>query len=369
MRKLSIIQLVSAREEWGGIEQHAKDLARGLKERGHSVCVVARPVEFVTKKYSEVCQVYTFPIRGSIDLQSVWGIAKVIQERDVDIVHTHTSRDAWTALFATMVAGRGKAVTTRHAPFPAKRDPVHTWFYNKLASIICVSKFVRDSFLGDKPASYANHTPVIYPGIDDSKFHHASGSRIRSELGITEQDFVTGFVGRITPEKGVHVLMRAAAILKERGKESKLVVVGMADPQYPQYVDELKEIARKGNIEATVHFYGFTSNVAEVLNSFNTLVLPAVSEESSPLVLREAMLCGKPAIATNSGGSLEIVDDGVNGYLVPPEDATAMADAVEKLLEDRNMAEQMGMAAAAKARATFTLGRMIDEIEKLYYKL
>jgi len=366
MGRLSVIQLISAEHTWGGIEQHAIDVAAGLKDRGYNVMIVGRNVEFFVKIYQEVCPVYTFPIRNSIDPQSILGLARLIRREKVDIIHTHTSRDAWMALLSTFVAGRGKVVTTRHVPLAAKQDAVHRWYYRQLSAVICVSEYVRNIFLGPNPAIDPAKVRTVYPGIDVGKFNGVSRIDIREKLARQDRGFIIGFVGRITREKGLADLIRAVAELKAGGKKVQLTLVGDVNPNTPDYLEDLRELCRELAVDDIVLFQGFTQQIVDYICAFDTLVLPSVTSETFGLVLGEAMACGKPVISTDTGAQREFVQDGVNGYLVPPASPGRLAEALGRLIDNPEKASAMGLSGQEMIRGNFSQKQMLDRIEECY---
>lgn len=367
MKRLSVIQVSSARDEWGGIEQHTKYLAQGLIERGHRVVFATRDYELAVKSFQEVGEVHTFPIRSSIDFQSIKGIARLIQKENTDIIHAHTSRDAWVALFATLAAGRGRVVTTRHIPLPAKQDVFHKLYYRQLAAIVCVSEYVRNIFLGERPAVDPGRVSVVYPGIDLTRFTSGKKGAIRGSLGLKADDVVVGYVGRITREKGLDDLIQAVAILNKKGINNlHAVLVGAVNPLTPDYADELRSAADKDGLSGRVHFCGFSKDIAAFMYDFDMLVLPSVIPETFGMVLCEGMACGKPVIATTTGAQVEIIRDGVTGLLVPPCSPERLAEALERLVGDREKADSMGQAGKADVTEKFSLVRTIQAIEKCY---
>jgi glycosyltransferase involved in cell wall biosynthesis len=368
INKLTIIELISARDAWGGIEQYALDLVRALRERGHTMYVAARPVERFTKRFAEYCPVYTFAIKNSVDFGSIRGLAKLITAKEVDIIHTHTSRDAWLALFATLCAGRGKVVTTRHMPFPAKKGRFHKWFYNKLTAIICVSEYVKQQFLSSQPDIPDVKVPVVYPGIDSAKFTGADGHKIRQELGLTADCRLIGYIGRITWEKGLDSLLKAAHLLKQAiGSRFKVVLVGGVNPNTPDYQNELQAKAASLDITDELCFYGFSTEIGQLLDAFDVLVLPSVTTETFGLVLCEAMLLGKPVIATTVGGPEEIVRHRQTGLLIPPNAPEQMAAGLQELATDLSLASKWGQAGKKLVQELFGVELMIDRIEQIFY--
>jgi glycosyltransferase involved in cell wall biosynthesis len=208
----------------------------------------------------------------------------------------------------------------------------------------------------------------IYPGINIEKFLAAPEIDVRKQMGINPGEFVVGCVGRISCEKGVHDVIRAAAILKARDRRCSVVIVGTLNPNAPGYMGELQQLIAAENVADRIHFYGFTSAIAGVMKNIDALVLASNIPEASPLVLREAMLCGKPVVSTDTGGQVEIVQDQVNGFLVPPDSPARIADALEKLITQPGDARQIGTQGQQIAMAQFTQQHMLDEIEQCYFE-
>lgn len=368
MRKLSIIEMISISYEWGGIEQHVKDVASGLVNNGHKVTVVCRDVEMYKKAYGEVCPVHILPIRSAIDPITVYGLAKLIKETQADIIHTHTSRDSWLALFATWLAGRGKVVTTRHVPLLAKQDFIHTWYFNQLSGIICVSEFVKNKFLGNHPKIHTQNVKIIYPGIKINDNAQITKRIIRDKLGIDDETFLIGFVGRVTMEKGLDDLVEAVALLKQKTTSFRLVIVGGVNPKTPEYADELRAKATSLGINDYLDFYGFCEDIPSVMHDIDCLVLPSIIPETFGLVICEALLAQKPVVTTNTGAQVEIVQDGISGLVVSPFAPDAIVDKLFTLSNNRDIGECFGRLGRQIVLERFGAKTMIEELEDFFMK-
>lgn len=369
MKKLSIIEMISISYEWGGIEQHVKDVASGLVNNCHEVTVVCRDVEMYKKAYGEVCPVKILPIKSSIDPVTIWGLAKLIREKKADIIHTHTSRDSWLALFATWLAGKGKVVTTRHVPLIAKQDFIHTWYFNQLAGKICVSEFVKQKFLGTNPKINTHDVKVIYPGIKINESNSITKRIVRDKLGLSDNTFLIGFVGRVTMEKGLDDLVEAVAFLKQKEADFRLVIVGGVNPKTPEYIDELKAKSAKLGIVDYVNFYGFCNDIPSVMHDLDCLVLPSIIPETFGLVLCEALLAEKPVVTTDTGAQIEIVRDGINGFAVPAFKPEIMAEKLERLIKNRQLGQKFGGQGRKEILERFSQARMLEELQYFFYDL
>lgn len=362
---MSIVELISPGESWGGIEQHILDLTKGLSKRGHKITFATRDMEHATSRYREAGEINLFPVRNALDFETIFGVAALIRKVKADIIHTHTSRDAWMAVFASMIAGRGKVVTTRHVPLPAKRDRLHKFFYDRLAAVFCVSNYVRDIFLGAPPFVDPEKVKITYPVISLDKFGlpDNGAKALRLKWGMADNDFVIGFVGRITVEKGLDDLIGATALLKDKGVLFKLALVGQVNPDTPEYLEHLKDLTRLNGLEEYVVFEGFTTQVNAVMQAVDCLVIPSVIPETFGLALCEAAACGKPVIASNTGAQGEIVQDGVSGFIVPPGQPENLATALYKLVSDPRAAQVMGECGRRHVAEQFASEQIIVEVE------
>jgi glycosyltransferase involved in cell wall biosynthesis len=167
--------------------------------------------------------------------------------------------------------------------------------------------------------------------------------------------------GRITPWKGQHVFLKALVELPDvRG-----LVAGEAlfTDEDRRYGHELRELAAELKIADRIHFTGFCSDIVPLLLSADIVVHCSTSPEPFGRVIVEAMLTGRPVIATRAGGAMEIVTDNKTGLLVEPGDSHALAVAIQRLLEDRDLAAELGKAAKQDAEERFGLDRILRQWE------
>jgi glycosyltransferase involved in cell wall biosynthesis len=185
-----------------------------------------------------------------------------------------------------------------------------------------------------------------------------SGATIKRSLGW-EGNPTVGIVGRLQPWKGQEIFLRAAARIVEARADIRFMVVGGAILGWEgSYPDDLRRLAADLGIADRVHFAGHQADVHPWYDALD-VVVHASFEEPFGLVLVEAMALGKPLVATNLGGPLEIVEDGTSGLLVPPGDPERLAEAVERILADRGLASTLSRGALKRANA-FTEQRMAE---------
>jgi glycosyltransferase involved in cell wall biosynthesis len=174
-----------------------------------------------------------------------------------------------------------------------------------------------------------------------------------------EQDSLVA-VARLSPEKGISMLLRAVALLRDSIPELQLEIAG-SGPCHAELLHEASELG----IEGQVTFLGQVTHPGEVLGRGRIFVLPSLSEGIS-LTLLESMAMGIPVIATNVGGNSEVIKDGYTGLLVPDSDPQTLADAIRKLWYDSDLRFQLALAAKQNVAEMFHVQRMIHQYEQLY---
>jgi glycosyltransferase involved in cell wall biosynthesis len=205
----------------------------------------------------------------------------------------------------------------------------------------------------------------IYPGIrpPDVMSVKGSGTAIKRALGWQTNPTV-GVVGRLQRGKGQEIFLQAAAMLAEIRQDLRFIVVGGAILGWEgSYPEDLERLAVDLGIADRIYFAGHQSEVNHWYDALD-IVVHASFGESFGLVLVEAMALGKPLVATDAGGPLEIVEDGTSGLLVPPGDPEALAEAVGRILTDPALASTLSRGAAERSRA-FTEERMAEEFAAL----
>ncbi len=205
---------------------------------------------------------------------------------------------------------------------------------------------------------------VIRNGIMLSRFAaKQNGHLLRSQLGLPASAQLVAVSSRLNRMKGIEYFLDAAAILAPKFPDVAFLVVGDGDIR-----QELEEHARRVGVGRRVIFTGFRSDVPELLSEVAVSVLPSLSEGLSNSLL-ESMAAGVPVVATRVGGNPEVIEDGVTGWLVPARDPASMAEAIGRLLEDREQACRFGQNGRRRVAELFSIERAVQETERLYSRL
>jgi glycosyltransferase involved in cell wall biosynthesis len=280
-------------------------------------------------------------------------LRRLVRERDIALVHTHMPAPAVAARLA--LPGRAPAfVHTEHNLWDRYR-PATRWAnrltYGRNAAVIAVSAAVARSVGGTRPAP-----EVVVHGVEPPAGPPTGPAEARSRLGLDGSGPVVGTVGNFTAKKDHATLVQALSALPA---DVRLVLVGLG----PLEADLRALVAREGLAEQ-VTFAGSRDDVAALLPAFDVFALSS-RYEGLPIALLEAMAAGRPCVATSVGGVPEVITDGEDGVLVPPDDPAALAAALTALLDDPARRTELGRRAAARAE-DFRLDAAVARIEAVY---
>jgi glycosyltransferase involved in cell wall biosynthesis len=244
--------------------------------------------------------------------------------------------------------------------FPLRKNPF-TWLkYRKATSrIIAVSQFVRDILLGSGIDS--QRIAVVYDGLDwEQAKPCATRVEARRRFGVAQEAYLIGCVGQFTPEKGHDVLLRGFAKVASDFPQAQLILVGEGELKQ----DCVKRALQTGLIGRTV-FAGFVPDIENLWPALDLLVFPSL-EEGLGSTLLMAMGNTVPVCASRTGGIPEIVSHNETGYLFPPGDAAALAEALRSILQDPEKAQAWATTAVRSVRGKFSSGRMVQETYQIY---
>ncbi|HWM00840.1 MAG TPA: glycosyltransferase [Actinophytocola sp.] len=202
---------------------------------------------------------------------------------------------------------------------------------------------------------------VVYNGVDPTRFPPRVPVRdaaLQAELGIDATAPVIGIVAVLRQEKDHATLLHAVKLVRDEILDAQLLVVGDG-PERPG----LQALAGRLGIAEAVRFAGSRPDVGRLLGLIDVVALSSYTIECFPIALLEAMATGVPTVGTAVGGVPEMIDEGITGYVVPPRDARALADALIKMLQDPQRTAAMGLAARARVQSHFTLDRSVHAAE------
>jgi glycosyltransferase involved in cell wall biosynthesis len=229
------------------------------------------------------------------------------------------------------------------------------------AFIIANSQATLDTLLGEAPERKRKvRSRVIHDGCE-----------VPVSLSWPEpnQPLKIGLIGRISPWKGQHVFIQAAAMLRNEFPDVRFQIIGAPLFSEFEYESELHCLTRELQLERQVEFTGFLRDVQSAIQQLQIVVHASTVGEPFGQVVIEGMAAGRPVIATNGGGIPEIVVDQVTGLLVPMNDARALAEAMASLLRNPKKARAMGARGRRRVNDLFTIERSAKAVEQVYLEL
>jgi glycosyltransferase involved in cell wall biosynthesis len=334
----------------GGAELMTEALSLGLRERGHEVTLFCRPGSPLEARLRGrlPCE----PILRGFDLhpRTQWRCAQALRRHRPQVLMTTTLKDP--RLIGPAARLLGIPVVVREAmDHPYKNRLRYRLFYGWVPiHFITNSEATRCTVLGSAPWIDAAQVSTIYNGIDAGRFADAEPL----DLGLPEDAVAVGYVGRLEARKGVRELAAAWPRVAEAVPQAHLVLAGKG-PLEAEIRERLAGVPR-------VRWLGFREDVPQLMRALDVLLVPS-HWEGFGLVAVEVMAAGVPVVATRASSLPELLDDGVQGRLVPVQDPGALAAAAIELARDPGLRARMGRAGQARVRSSFTFDRMLDEYE------
>jgi glycosyltransferase involved in cell wall biosynthesis len=361
-------------EDWFALS-HFKPLIGVLKEIAHAVVVVTRSSGRLAEIEALGVRVIDFDFRRSSSnpmhqAASAWALARILEGEDPDVVHLVAMKP--------MVLG-GLALKL----VPATNVVVHmtglgllVFGSGRLLRLYRAGALRLMASMLRKPSSY-----LLVENPDDLALLRADGVEpgprfaILGGAGVDADGFpalppprndvpVAAFVGRMIRPKGIDVLMQACDRLKRRGVPMRVDLYGDTDPENPEAVtgEDLKAWCTKRD----VRWLGHVQDIRDVWRHADIFVLPARNREGMPRALLEAAASARPLVVTDVPGCRHFVRDGVEGFVVPPENADALANALERLARDPDLRRRMGEAARLRLLHGFTEAHVKQALRAAY---
>lgn len=300
-----------------------------------------------------------FPILPALKL------AKFIDEYKIDIIHFHWTKDINTVVLGKLLSKRKpKVIQTRNMTMTRfKDDFYHKWLYKNINAMHAVTYQVKEQIEKFIPKEICPKIHMVYMGTQTNINDKKEIERLQEKYDLDKKTFVVGIVGRIEEEKGQFLVIEAISKLKEL--DIKAMIVGHTMDE--EYLNSLKEKIKKLDIEDKIIFTGFTKKVNEHMQLFDVNIL-ATPRETFGLVVIEAMANEVCMIATNNGGPLEIIEDGVDGLLFN-RTSEDLAEKINFLYENEEQKKTLAKKGLEKAKRLFDQKTQLNELYKVLERL
>jgi len=308
------------------------------------------------------------PMKGTRNRAYLFHLVRIIRQNRIDLVQSHFLGSNTYCSLAGLICGV-PVVSTFHGMVDCPPEDRLLRYKAALINtgsrrIVFVSGRLKED-LGQRCHFKKSKSIVIHNGIDLPVSPPPNQGRFRQELQLDRDDILIGSVGNLHPAKGYDILMAAAAQVVRQDRRYRFLIMGQTDGRLH---GQLCHLRSELGLDHHVHFLGFHNDVSGFLREIDLFLLTSRSEGFS-LALIEAMANGVPAIATRCGGPEEIIEPGLNGWLVPVNDADAIAAAIFTLGRDKAEREQLVAGARATVRSRFSRQAMLKSYEALYREI
>ncbi len=372
MRRVRVLTVIhDVGRGFGGAEVLAQALATRLDpERFTSyVCITHAPPPALRDQVDQTIaelrehgvRVLALERRSARDVAPWLRLHGLLRRERIDVLHAHMFR---ASLPATVLG--------RLARVPVVIAHEHTWSFEgrPLRRLLdrhvigrLSDRFVAVSDLDRERMIRLERIPaekvlVIENGLPE--LPSATGLDVRGELGVPQGVPLVGALGRLEPQKAFEVLVDAAALLRRELPDLHVVVCGEGSERR-----SLERRVRAHGLDRTFLLPGNRRDVRDLLGTLDVATLPS-RYEGRPVALMEYMAAARPVVATAVGGVPDVLHDGVDGVLVPPDDPAALASAIRRLLRDPDLAGRLGSQAQRRQRAAFGMDAMVRRVEDLY---
>ena len=347
---------VDSERVWRGGQDQLFTLISGLAQRGHTIHLICPPGSLLENRVRSLgIPTHAIVMGSEMSPLMFWRLLAVMRRVRPEIVGFNTPRPILLGNLAARLVGVPVRIIFRRVNFPLGKSLFTRLKYSwGIDCVVSISESIQH--VVEKSGVSPSKIRLVYEGLDLAGFPPRDFHRVRG----AGEPFVVGTISHLSSEKGQRYLVEAASLIPDVCRRMRFVIVGDG-----QCREELENQVAKLGLESCFHFAGFQSDTLKYLKSFDLLVLPSLSEGLSSAIL-SGMACSLPVIATQVGGIPELVRSGENGLLVPPANALALAQAIERLAANSDEAFQMGRRGRSRMEQNFTLERKIRETEELF---
>ncbi|HIP12487.1 MAG TPA: glycosyltransferase family 1 protein [Arcobacter sp.] len=353
MKKINILEMEIS-TGWGGQEKRTIRLINNLDKKRFNIFYVAQPNSNIVKNKKEImATLIPLKMRQSYDIKAIYNLCKIVKERKIDIISTHSGKDAWLGAIVGIIMNK-KVVRVRHL-----QTPINSILsYNMSTKVVTVSKQV-EKYLKQKGVK-KEKLQTIYTGIDTNKFYPQTTDILRNELKLEKETIIIGIVAVLRGAKRHKDLIEAISKIDAK---VKLIIVGDG----PQ-LENIQKIIKEKNLQDKVIMLGHREDIDQILPSFDIFVLPSNMEALGTSIL-EASACAIPCVGSRVGGIPECIIDNKTGFLFENQNVNELKNVLEKLIFDKNLREEFGKNARILIEKTFSVKAMVIQTQNLYEEL
>jgi len=380
-KQIKVLYLIT-KSNFGGAQRYVFDLATGLPGNFEAIVALggtgARGAKTGTlQERLQAAHVRTIPVKHFMrdmsllsDVRAFFEIWRIIRAERPSILHVTSSKAGGLGALAGRLAGVRTIIFTSHGltfdeDWRPRWQRLLIWFFTAATILLSTHtiQLSRDTYARASSIPGARKKVHLIPnGITTPYFLSRDEARARLADGHVTGELWVGTIAEYHPNKNLSVLIEAIKLLHDSGHRAELWLLGTIGDG-GEY-ERLRTLARRLDIESSVHMPGYVQNAAQLLTAFDIFALPS-RKEGLPYVLIEAGFAGLPVIASDIPGNTDIIEHEVTGLLIKAT-GDACAHALETLIDDPKKAQDFGTALAARVRQSFSLDHMLHETVHLY---
>lgn len=343
--RISVLHLDTERG-WRGGQQQAVYLFEYLLKQNYKTHFICRKnsklADYFRKK---AYPFHSLPLRNELDFVSAWKIAKFCRKNDYKILHLHSAHALALGILAKFFYRSLKLIGVRRVDFKIKKNIFSRFKYKSkfVDVLVAISENIKQVLIADGVVS--KKIKVIRSGIDVHKFAELKlKSSFRKELNLPENSLIIGTVAAIVGHKDYSNLLKAAEIVINSRENVVFIAAGSGDKE-----KEVFALAKQLKLKKRFKFLGYRNDVGQLLKLMDIFVLASKLEGLGTSVL-DAMSVGLPIVGTNAGGIPEMIENKVNGLVVPKQDPQALATALTKFIDDRDLRKKISQNCKKKVK-------------------
>lgn len=362
--------------EFGGGERGFAQLLNGLPEDRFEPYLASAPNDaFLKNIKSKNLVFYPVDFSNRFNPLPLMRLYRIVKSQRIDIVHSQGARADFFARIAAKLAKVPIIISTVQMLVEGynvgylKRFLYQTFdrFSERFVDYFLVVSSVLKENMIEVHGIPPDKIIKIYNGIETDYYKPVGNEemryKIRREFAVNDSDILIASLGRLVWQKGFEYFLHAIPEILREIPDARFILVGDG-PLRP----ELERLAVELGEGDKIIFAGYRSDVRDVLAALDIVVIPSVLE-GFPMITLEAMAMAKPIVAAKIDGITEQITDGINGILIPPKDSSAIAQAIIRLINDRESGKKLGLAARKRVEQEFSVEKMVSETEKVYSSL
>ncbi|MFN2491448.1 MAG: glycosyltransferase family 4 protein [Pyrinomonadaceae bacterium] len=355
----------------GGAEMLELDVCRNAKSNGLDLIFIATGGGDLEEDFLHSgVEFMRLQRKLPIDLGLAGRLRKAIQDRDVNIVHSHQAVDALHVYLATRGTGVKTVLSHHGGSLDAKNQIALKFLVPLMDANIAVSQDLLEHLAAENKLDTSKNFFVLYNGVDNKRLRPAGGRALRGELGLAEGK-ILGMIANFYPgaRKGQLTVCKSLPLFFSRTTAAHFAFIGGSSPAAPQVYDECVDFCRHAGISDRVHFLGKRADIPEVLHSLDLFVFSSLQEGGLPIAVIEAFMVGLPCLISDIGPLREVSGDGKYARLFEAGNAEDLARQLRELIDDSKSRARLGAQAREWAMQQFSIDTYLEILTRLYATL